>query len=254
MRKLLAVALVLMFALSLFAACGDKSDVYSGGDHGGSITSEDGQPEGSSDADETDSKRNVVDYTPGEGENNWNGLYYNRDEIYVEIYNFDGSGFSFEFYIWNSKGERVSKLKGDAEINPDNASDANFEDVNFTYSDENSIFVMNSGDYELPSGVYDREDSGSTDDVSGDGVEAGTLWQGMFITEDGKGLAFGGFDGQSFQFTFSTNDGELEDVAEVNPDNPELAGNDDYTFVFIDENTLVVSGGIIEGSYTRIIE
>lgn len=125
-------------------------------------------------ANDRSDRNNSIDYQLGEDENDWRGVYDNDGEIFLEIWGFDGSKFDFEFYLPSSSGERVIRLEGVAEINPDNAKDANFGDVNFYYTDENSIFVTNHSDYPLASGLYfsangseAKEDAGVGDSGAG---------------------------------------------------------------------------------------
>lgn len=82
------------------------------------------------------------------------------------------------------------------------------------------------------------------------GEEADVAWEGIFISDEGIGLAIANYDGQSFQFAFASEDDEDEGVAEVNPNYPDSAESDGYTFWFVDEDTLMVSGSF-GGMYVR---
>ncbi len=80
----------------------------------------------------------------------------------------------------------------------------------------------------------------------------GTLWDGFFISEDGnKFLLFEDCDGQSFQFAFTSNEGDSSGTGQISADNSELAEGENFVFWFLDNDSLIVAGGIFEATYIR---
>ena len=110
-----------------------------------------------------------------------------------------------------------------------------------TDSEDSELFNENtdSADSEL----YD-ENTDSEEDM---------LWAGSFISEDEEMvLAMVNIGEGSFQFAFISEDSEDEGIAQISDISPDSAESDGYFFWFMDDDSLLVSGGAFEGSYNRV--
>lgn len=83
--------------------------------------------------------------------------------------------------------------------------------------------------------------------------EVDMLWTGSFISEDEEiFLTILNIDKGSFQFAFLSEDNEDEGLGQIAEFSQDSAESDGYFFWFMDDDSLLVSGGAFEGSYNRV--
>jgi hypothetical protein len=190
--------------------------------NGNSGSSEDGEGRGNSIA--------FAEFYYWDGDANDNSLYFFDDGM-VNADTADGQTYKYEYTIKDG----IVRIEVDG------------SEHTLTIIDEYTL-ETEGGDRYIRLGGADN--SRSDIDGNADASAAEKLWSGIFTSGDGTtSLALVNFDGESFQYGFVSSENEDDGAATLT--SSESAEADSLTFWFMDNDTLLVSGGVFEGEYKR---